>query len=337
MTEEAKKPETAVETRQNTAPAKAQMTPLQAMLNHPNAMQRIKDAVGDRAPQFISSILSLVNSSAMLKEATPQSVIASAMIAASLDLPVNQNLGFAHIVAYSGVAQLQIGYKGFVQLAQRTGLYKLLNACPICEGELVSYSKLTGEIVIDESKRTSDNVIGYAAYMKLLSGYERTEYWPLEKVKAHSARFSQAVKKGKKDSPWFTNFDSMALKTVVKALLSHWGPMTTQMQRAVEEDQASHRGLDAPAEYLDNVTETTAPKRAQIAAPVAMDALPDDLPNGDAPPADPARDALLEKLLAVQKSTPLKIERAMAAADVDAKTITTDLTTDQLKAIDAEL
>ena len=177
--------------------------------------------------------------------------------------------------------------------------------------------------------------------MKLLSGYERTEYWTLEKMKAHAAKFSQAVKKQKKDSPWFTNPDSMGLKTVVKSLLSHWGPMTTQMQRAVEEDQASHRGLDAPAEYLDNVTETTSPKRAQISAPVPLDDAPETPPPEtqtppDAPDAE-ERAALIKKLVGIQKDTPLKIERAMAAADVPAKSITTDLTTEQLKAVEAEL
>lgn len=213
---------------------------------------RFRQVLGDRAPEFVSSLLTLSSMSSKLAQANPASVVASAMIAATLDLPIEKNLGFAHIIPYNKVAQFQMGYKGFVQLAMRSRQYKCLNAVAVLEGELVSEDKLRGLIELDPSKATSDKIIGYAAHMTLTNGFERSEYWSVEKVRKHAERYSQAYRAKKQDSPWFTAFDPMALKTVLKSLLSHWGPLSVQMQTAIREDQAMHPGLDTPPQYPDN-------------------------------------------------------------------------------------
>jgi recombination protein RecT len=224
--------------------------------------KRIQQLLKDRTPQFCSSIISLVNASKQLQACTPMSIAAAAMIPAALDLPINANLGFAYIVPYKDHAQFQMGYKGYIQLAMRSGQYRALNVCTVFEGELVSANKLTGELVIDESKRASDNVLGYAAFMRLSNGYEHAEYWPRERVEAHSEQYSQAVRGKKQDSPWFTNFDAMAKKTVIKSLISHWGPMSVQMQTAILEDQAAHAKPDDDPRYVDNETAAASPGRS---------------------------------------------------------------------------
>ena len=152
-------------------------------------------------------------------------------------------------------AQLQIGYKGFVQLAMRTGQYKLLNVTEIFEGELVLNDRLKGELKFDPEAKKSDKVIGVAAFMALVNGFEHAEYWTVETIMAHAEKYSQAYRAKKKDSPWFTNPMSMMKKTVLKALLSHWGPMSIQMEKALTEDQGAHTDVDSTVIYPDNADE----------------------------------------------------------------------------------
>src|SRR3990172_142226 len=132
----------------------------------------------------------------------------SAMMAAALDLPINPNLGFAYIIPYGDQAQFQMGYKGFIQLALRSGQFKTIASCPVYEGQLISENPLTG-FVFDFTKKTSETIIGYAAYFKLLNGFEKTEYWTKDKVEKHAKRFSQSFKKG--EGTWVSDFDSMAM------------------------------------------------------------------------------------------------------------------------------
>lgn len=223
---------------------------LRSLAESPAYQNRFKELLRDRAPQFVASLVQLVNGSKHLQECEPNTVISAAITAAALDLPIEKNLGFAHIVPYKGQAQFQMGYKGFIQLAIRTGQYRFLNACVIHEGELIAANKLTGEIVIDTARKTSDRVVGYAAYFKLVNGYEHAEYWTAEEVEAHAKRFSQAYRSGW-DTPWKTDFDQMALKTVIKDLISHWGIMSITLQMAITQDQAVVTADEAPA-YADN-------------------------------------------------------------------------------------
>lgn len=152
-----------IQKKQNSAPAQQQGTTMKGLLSSPAVMNRFEEVLGKRASQFTASILSLYNGEKMLQKAEPMSVISSAMVAATLDLPVDKNLGYAWIVPYGGRAQFQLGYKGYIQLALRTGQYKFINCIPVHEGELQKWNPLTEEIEIDFEKRESDAVIGYAA------------------------------------------------------------------------------------------------------------------------------------------------------------------------------
>lgn len=218
--------------------------------------KRFSEVLGKRSPQFISSILSLANGK--LKGCDPNSIVGSCMIAATLDLPVNPELGLAHLVPYRNKgkleAQFQLGYKGLTQLAIRSGQYKHLNTCPVYEGQLVRYNKLTGELEIDPEVADEGEPIGYAAYLQTVAGYSHAVYWTREQIEKHAHRFSQAVKKGRPDSPWATDFDAMAQKTVLKHLISRWGPMSVDLQGAVRFDQSVARGMDAEPDYIDAET-----------------------------------------------------------------------------------
>ena len=227
---------------------------LSVILRNPQYADRFKEVLKDNAPQFISSLIQVGRS--LGDDCEPMSIVGSAMIAAALNLPIDKNLGFAWIVPYKSkgqkIAQFTMGYKGYVQLALRTGQYKRLNVCQVYEGELQGQDKLTGDLSIDPSKRTSDKVVGYASYMKLVSGFEHAEYWSIETVKAHATRYSQSFRGGY-DSPWKTNFDQMAMKTVLSSHIRHWGPMTIEVAKAHNADSAVIKDIDAEPDYVDNV------------------------------------------------------------------------------------
>ncbi len=203
---------------------------MKGLLASPSVIKRFEEVLSKRATQFTASILSLYNSEKMLQKAEPMSVISSAMIAATLDLPVDKNLGYAWIVPYGGKAQFQLGYKGYIQLALRTGQYRYINVTPIHEGELIKWNPLTEDIDIDFEQRESEVVIGYAAYFELLNGFRKTVYWTKDSVEKHRKKFS------KSDFGWKNDWDAMAMKTVLKNLLSKWGILSVEMQKAVIEE-----------------------------------------------------------------------------------------------------
>ena len=165
------------------------------MLGNDNVKTRFQEILGKKAPGFISSILSVANSNTLLQKADPKTVMNSAVIAATLDLPINPNLGFAYIVPFGGQAQFQLGYKGFVQLAMRSGQYKTINVREVYEGEIVSENRFTGEYEFGTPK--SDKVVGYMAYFKLLNGFEKYLYMSKEELEKHGKKYSQTYKKGK--------------------------------------------------------------------------------------------------------------------------------------------
>jgi recombination protein RecT len=205
------------------------------LVNRTDVKKRFEEVLGKKAPAFISSILSLANQKAELKAADPKSIISAAMIAATMDLTINPNLGFAHIVPYGAVAQFQMGWKGFVQLAVRTGLYQTMNAAELYEGELVTYNRITGDVIIDESKRKSDKIVAYVAYFKLTTGFEKYLLMTVDQIKKHGQRYSKSYSRA--GTPWQVNFDAMALKTVLKMLLSKYGVLSVEMQKAITMDQ----------------------------------------------------------------------------------------------------
>ncbi|KAA0560745.1 recombinase RecT [Bacillus sp. CH30_1T] len=222
---------------------------MKGLLASPSVIKRFEEVLGKRATQFTASILSLYNNEKMLQKAEPMSVISSAMIAATLDLPVDKNLGYAWIVPYGGKAQFQLGYKGYIQLALRTGQYRYINVTPIHEGELIKWNPLTEEIDIDFEQRESEAVIGYAAYFELLNGFRKTVYWTREQVEKHRKKFS------KSDFGWKNDWDAMAMKTVLKSLLSKWGILSVEMQKAVIEDNEDRELKDITPEEDDNTIE----------------------------------------------------------------------------------
>lgn len=215
-----------------------------------NIKSKFEELLGNKATGFITSVMQVVNSSDLLAKADPKSVYNAAATAAILDLPINNNLGFAYIVPYKGQAQFQLGYKGFIQLAQRSGAFKTISATPIYEGQLIEENPLTG-FVFDFTKKTSDKIVGYAAYFKLLNGFEKTLYMSSTQATSHGKRFSQTFKKG--FGLWVDDFDSMALKTVTKLLLSKYAPLSIDMQKAIVTDQSvinDHETEDVT--YVDN-------------------------------------------------------------------------------------
>ena len=207
---------------------------VKGLMDSPAVKKRFEEVLCERAPPYMSSIVNLVNSDTNLKKCEPMSVIASCMVAATMDLPVDKNLGYAWVVPYKDKAQFQIGYKGFIQLALRTGQYKAINVVEIREGELISWNPLSEEVEIDFTERKSNKVIGYAGYFKLLNGFEKTVYWSKEDMEAHAKKFSKTY--NFKNSVWQTDFDSMAKKTVIRNLLSKWGILSIEMQKAYTAD-----------------------------------------------------------------------------------------------------
>lgn len=222
----------------------------------PAYKSRFGEVLSSRAPQFMASLINL-SQDRNLARCEPRSVIASAMVAAVLEFPIEKALGFCHIIAYGDVAQFQMAAKGYVQLALRSGQYQRLNAKPVNIEAIGGYDEV-GEpeinwSLLDETKPA----VGYVVAWKLVNGFVKRAYWSKAKVEDHASRFSQAYKKKKMDSPWFTNFDKMAIKTVLMNELRTYGPLSVQMQTAMKHDYAVHTDIDAEPQYIDNATEVT--------------------------------------------------------------------------------
>lgn len=239
---------TNVPSTQNQPPAEENR--LSALMKTPKVQERFKEVLGDRTPVFMSSILSAYNANSGLKDAEPMSVIASAMIAATLKLPINSSLGFAHIVPYSGKAQFQMGWKGFVQLCLRTGQYRTINVALVYEGELVEYNRITGDLELNTNRKQSEKVVGYVAYFRLITGFEKYLFMSTEEVTAHGKKYSQTFKM--KKGLWVDDFDAMALKTVIKMLLSKWGIMSVDIEQALEADGGVKDTIEGQVVYADN-------------------------------------------------------------------------------------
>jgi recombination protein RecT len=228
---------------------------INSILSQDSVKARFVDILGKNANAFVSSIISATKSNSSLSECEPDSVISSAVIEATLNLPIQSNLGFAHIVPYKkdgvSVSQFQMGNKGFNQLALRTGQYKNINASEIYDGELVNHDRITGDVEIDTKKKRSNSIIGYVAYFKLLNGFEKMLYMSKEQVEIHGGKYSKSY--AQKYSRWQQDFDSMALKTVIKLLLSKYGILSVEMQTAMTVDQSVIKNADTmDVEYVDN-------------------------------------------------------------------------------------
>lgn len=229
-------------------------TSVSSILAQESVKARFSEIMGKNASAFMSSIISATKANPSLGDCEPNSVISSAVIAATLNLPIQSNLGFAHIVPYMkngvSVAQFQMGYKGFIQLALRTAQYKNINASEVYDGELVKHDRITGDVELDTTKKKSDRVIGYVAYFKLINGFEKMLYLTKEQLQAHGSKYSKSY--SSKYGRWQLDFDSMALKTVIKLLLSKYGILSVDMQTAITVDQSIIKDADTmDVEYID--------------------------------------------------------------------------------------
>lgn len=213
---------------------KAGVALLDAMFKQDSVQSRFQRMLGKKSAGFISSVLTVVTQNKLLQNADMRTVLSAASVAASLDLPVIPSLGRAWIVPYKGAAQFQLGYLGLVELAQRSGLYKSINVVTVYEGEVTNWNKFTEEIEYGEAE--SDVAIGYCASFELLNGFRKVVYWTKDAVIKHAQRFSKSYGNG----PWKSDFDAMAQKTVLAYMLRHWGPMSIEMQKAMDADPDTH-------------------------------------------------------------------------------------------------
>lgn len=230
--------------QQKTASAKASNFSVKQLMGQEIFKKKFEEVMGKRTPQFIASMINLVGNDDNLKKCDPVSVIQGCLVAATLDLPIDKNLGYAWIVPYNGKATFQMGYRGYVQLALRSGQYQAINVIDVHEGELVTWNPLTEELNIDFSKKLSDKVIGYAAYFELLNGFKKSEYWDMQRILEHKKKFS------KSGFGWRDNFDAMARKTVLRNMLNHWGLLSIQMQNGMSADLAATEENAAEAPVL---------------------------------------------------------------------------------------
>lgn len=268
-----------------------------AFLNKENVRNQVNQAVGKNSMRFVSSVVSAVTVNPALQECTNKSILAAALLGESLNLSPSPQLGQYYMVPYENkkarvkVAQFQMGYKGYIQLAIRSGQYKKMNVLAIKEGELVRFNPLEEEIEVrlieDEEKREQAKTIGYYAMIENINGFKKAIYWSRKKMLSHADRYSQAFSKDAKkiktydykakaevekvkvsfedfeagnyskedewmySSFWYKDFDGMAYKTMIRQLISKWGIMSIEMQRAYEGDMAEING-DGTNSYVDN-------------------------------------------------------------------------------------
>lgn len=240
-------------------------------ITDPRTQDYLSTVLAEKKAAFVNNITALVSNNAMLQPCKPESLMFACLKATALDLPLDQNLGFAYVLPYKDnktgttAAQFQMGYKGFIQLAIRSGQFKTLNATEVREGEIVDENFITGEISFKRAQnREKLPIVGYVAYFKLKTGFEKYFYMTREEMVAHAKRFSQTYKKGYGLWADETMFDSMAIKTVIKLLLSKYAPLSVQMADAVLSDQAAFDDNGDP-HYVDGPEDQNQPENIEEA------------------------------------------------------------------------
>ena len=253
---------------------------LTAYLTQDAVKNQINEVIGGRDGQrFISAIVSAVNTNPALQECTNQSILSGALLGESLKLSPSPQLGQYYLVPFNDknagkVAQFQLGYKGYIQLAIRSGYYKKLNVLAIKEGELVKFDPLNEEIevnlIADEEAREKATTIGYYAMFEYTNGFRKAIYWSRRKMEAHAEKYSAGYRAKKGYTFWEKDFDGMAYKTMLRQLISKWGIMSIEMQQAIDADMAVINN-DGTKNYVDNVdlfeTPAEEPKAEEKAAP----------------------------------------------------------------------
>lgn len=224
-----------------------------ALMNTPAMKKKFTDILHEKSDSFMGSLMTLVGGDNYLSQAEPMTIIASALKAATMDLPIDKNLGYAYVVPFNrsekvgnkwvkhNEAQFILGYKGYIQLAQRSGQYKALNALAIYDGQLIDWNPLTEEFTFDYKAKVSDEVIGYVGFFELLNGFKKTVYWTKQEIESHRIKNAKGYDKGKLSGAWVDNYDSMAIKTVLRNMLSKWGLLSVEMQSAITSDEKVFR------------------------------------------------------------------------------------------------
>lgn len=224
-----------------------------ALMNTPAMKKKFTDILHEKSDSFMGSLMTLVGGDNYLSQAEPMTIIASALKAATMDLPIDKNLGYAYVVPFNrsekvgnkwvkhNEAQFILGYKGYIQLAQRSGQYKALNALAIYDGQLIDWNPLTEEFTFDYKAKVSDEVIGYVGFFELLNGFKKTVYWTKQEIESHRIKNAKGYDKEKLSGAWVDNYDSMAIKTVLRNMLSKWGLLSVEMQSAITSDEKIFR------------------------------------------------------------------------------------------------
>jgi recombination protein RecT len=226
---------------------------IKQVLGIKSVQEMIVQAADKHADQFAASIIEVFGSTSSLHKCDPALVVKEALKAATLNLPLNKALGFSWIVSYNQkikgengekdrweqIPNFQIGWKGYVQLAQRTGMYKFINAGLVLEGEYVGKSRLTGEVDI-EGTAVSDKIVGYFAYIEMTYGFKKALYWEKDTIVAHAIKYNPANRKaGNLVGIWQSDFDAMAIKTVLSSLIRGYGYMSTEMLTAIKDESSA--------------------------------------------------------------------------------------------------
>ena len=237
---------------------------LKAMVNDERTKKKFQEMLGNKAQGFLVSLVNTIGGNSQLQQADPNSVLKAGAVAATLDLPIDPNLGFSYIVPYNSrgknEAQFQMGYKGFIQLAIRSGQYRKINVAELYEGQFISYDPITDTLEYDINNKISDTVTHYIAYFKTVNGFDKYNVMSKDEIINHAKKFSKTY--SSKYSPWVTNFESMAKKTVLKLLLSKFGILSIEMQIAQKADQAVIEEIDGDnieVEYVDNNENSESP------------------------------------------------------------------------------
>ena len=251
---------------------------------------------GKNGPRFISSIVSAVNANSQLQQCTNQSILSGALLGESLNLSPSPQLGQYYLVPFNDrekgkVAQFQLGYKGYIQLAIRSGQYKKLNVLAIKEGELIRFDPLNEEIEVklieDEEEREQAETVGYYAMFQYTNGFRKAIYWSKKKMEAHAMKYSMGYRAKKGYTFWEKDFDGMAYKTMLRQLISKWGIMSIDMQTAIDADMAVINA-DGTKNYVDNEDENIIEQPAQTQP---TDDIPGQMNVTDYPEMAPTQDA----------------------------------------------
>lgn len=258
---------------------------ISAYLTADAVKNQINQVVGGKDGQrFISAIVSAVNTNPALQECTNQSILSGALLGESLKLSPSPQLGQYYLVPFNDknkgkVAQFQLGYKGYIQLAIRSGQYKKLNVLAIKEGELIRFDPLNEEIEVrlieDEEEREQANTIGYYAMFEYTNGFRKAIYWSKRKMEAHALKYSKGYQAKKGYTFWKKDFDGMAYKTMLRQLISKWGIMSIDMASAIDSDMAVINE-DGTKDYVDNDATVFDMEPAQEATPQQSQPVPVD-------------------------------------------------------------